>query len=220
MEKRKYESKNRYLVSLLIATLVFLLIFAISYSISYLELQRVSNLQVGVGYDIFQDKLDYSLFNASICNDNSLNKVSKDLGFQGRIIDDLERRLGKQNENVLLRKQFYSLIELEHFEFVRDFNKNCVKPWETEERINTIFFFYSNNESYLKDSEEAGRILESVVNRNENLLVYSFDVDLSSNLVDKLERKYGVTESPTVVINEKTKLKLPANILEIEKYLF
>lgn len=219
MEKRKYESKNRYLVSLLIATCVFVLIFAISYSISYFELQRVSNLQVGVGYDIFNDKLDYSLFNGSICDDKSLDKVSQDLGFQGRIIDDLERRLGKQNENVLLRKQFYSLIELEHFEFVRDFNKNCVKPWTKEKKISTIFFFYSNNESYLKDSEEAGRILGVVYERNEDIIIYSFDVDLQSSLVDKLEGKYGITESPTIVINEKTKIKLPANIDEIEKHL-
>lgn len=217
--ERRYESKNRYLLSLLIATLVFLLIFAISYSISYLELQRVSNLQVGVGYDIFKDKLDYSLFNGSVCDDKSLDKISRDLGFQGRIIDDLERRLGKKNENVLLRKQFYSLIELEHFEFVRDFNQNCVKPLKPENKINTIFFFYSNDESYLKDSEEAGRILETVANRNENLIIYSFDVDLKSDLVDKLERKYSITESPTIVINEKTKIKLPANIKEIEKYL-
>lgn len=213
MEKRKFESKNRYLISLIITTFVFLLIFAVSYSISYLELQRISNLQVGVGYDIFKDKLDYSLFNAPICDKESFEKISLDLGFQGRIIDDLERKLGKQNENVLLRKQFYVLIELEHFEFVKEFNQKCGK------NIDTIFFFYSNNDSYLKESEEAGRILGAVHSRNENLIIYSFDVDLASNLVDKLEDRYNITDSPTVVINEKAKIKLPANIQEIERHL-
>lgn len=213
MGKRKYESKNRYIVSLLIATFVFFLIFAVSYSISYFELQRVSNLQVGVGYDIFEDKLDYSLFNASICDKESFGKISQDLGFQGRIIDDLERKLGKQNENVLLRKQFYALTELEHFEFVREFNKKCGN------KIDTILFFYSNNESEVKESEEAGRILGILYGRNEDIMIYSFDIDLNSNLINKLENKYNVTDSPLIVINEKVKIKLPANIREIEKHL-
>lgn len=213
MEQRKFESKNRYLISLIIATIVFLLIFAVSYSISYFELQRVSNLQVGVGYGIFEDKLDYSLFNASICNEESFDKVSQDLGFQGRIIDDLERKLGKQNEDVLLRKQFYTLVELEHFEFVKTYNAKCGN------KIDTILFFYSNNVSQLEASEEAGRILSVVSSRDENLIIYSFDIDLNSDLVNKLEKNYNITDSPTVIINNKIKIELPVNIQEIERHL-
>lgn len=212
MEKRKFENKNRYLISIIIGTFIFLLVFAISYSISYFELQRVSNLQVGVGYDIFKDKLDYSFFNESICDKESFDKISQDLSFQGRIIDDLEKKLGKQNEDVLLRKQFYALIELEHLEFVKAYNAKCGN------KIDTILFFYSNNNSELKESEEAGRILGAVYSRNENLIIYSFDVDLSSNLVDKLENRYNITKTPMIVINEKTKVGVN-NILEIERYL-
>jgi len=212
MEKRKFENKNRYIISIIIGTFIFLLIFAISYSISYFELQRVSNLQVGVGYDIFKDKLDYSLFNAPICDEESFDKISQDLSFQGRIIDDLEKKLGKQNGDVLLRKQFYALIEMEHFEFIKELNQKCGK------KVDTIFFFYSNNDSELKESEEAGRILGVVYSRNENLIIYSFDVDLASNLVDKLENRYNITETPMIVINEKTKVGVN-NILEIERHL-
>ena len=213
MEQRKFESKNRYLISLVIGTLVFLLVFAISYSVSYFELQRVSNLQVGVGYDIFKDKLDYSFFKENICGTESFEKVSQDLGFQGRIIDDLERKFGKQDEDVLLRKQFYSLIELEHFEFVKTYNEKCGN------KIDTILFFYSNNASEIEDSEEAGRILGVVSSRNDNLIIYSFDIDLDSDLVDKLEKNYNITDPPVAVINEKAKIELPANIQEIERHL-
>ena len=213
MEQRKFESKNRYLISLVIGTLVFLLVFAISYSVSYFEFQRVSNLQVGVGYDIFKDKLDYSFFKEDICGTESFEKVSQDLGFQGRIIDDLERKFGKQDEDVLLRKQFYSLIELEHFEFVKTYNEKCGN------KIDTILFFYSNNASEIEDSEEAGRILGVVSSRNDNLIIYSFDIDLDSDLVDKLEKNYNITNPPVAVINEKAKIGLPANIQEIERHL-
>ena len=51
------------------------------------------------------------------------------------------------------------------------------------------------------------------------MIIYSFDVDLDSDLVDKLEKKYNITGSPVAVINEKAKIELPANIQEIEKHL-
>jgi len=183
---REFESRKRYVAAVIIGTIAFLIVFAISYSLSYVELQRISNLQTGVGYDVFEDNLDYSFFGISPCNTSSFEKISEDLGFQGRIIDDLERKMGKKDENVLLRKKFYSLIEIEHFDFVNAFNQECGKKY------NTILFFYSNNAS---------------------------EVDLASDLIDKLKNKYNITDSPVAVINEQVQVKLPANIIEIEKYL-
>lgn len=212
---RAFSSKKRYVAAVIIATIVFLLVFAVSYSLSYLEFQRISNLQTGVGYDIFEDKLGYSFFGSSLCDTTSFEKVSQDLRFQGIIIDDLERKLGKQDENVLLRKKFYSLIEIEHFEFVKAFNGKC------NPKVDTILFFYSNNESKESKSEEAGKILGVVSSKNKELVIYSFDFDLNSDLVNKMETKYNIigSEVPVIIINEKTKLDMPANIREIEKYL-
>ena len=195
---REFESRKRYVAAVIIGTIAFLIVFAISYSLSYVELQRISNLQTGVGYDVFEDNLDYSFFGISPCNTSSFEKISEDLGFQGRIIDDLERKMGKKDENVL----------------VNAFNQECGKKY------NTILFFYSNNASEADASEESGRILGVVHNRYEkNLTIYSFDVDLASDLIDKLKNKYNITDSPVAVINEQVQVKLPANIIEIEKYL-
>jgi len=213
MEQRKFENKKRYVLSVIIGTALFLLIFAVSYSISYLELQRVSNLQVGVGYDIFQDKLQYSLFETIPCNLSSFEKISKDLAFQGRIIDDLEQKMGKQNKDVLLRKKFYTLIELEHFEFVKYLNERC------NSRLNTIFFFYSNNAPQQKDAEDAGKILGIVASKNEDLIIYSFDVNLDSELIASLKNKYNVTATPSIVINQKPVILVPDNVPDIEVYL-
>ncbi len=211
---RAFLSKKRYVIAVIIATIVFLLVFALSYSLSYLEFQRISNLQTGVGYDIFQDKLNYSFFGSSLCNTPSFEKVSQDLGFQGSIIDDLERKLGKQNQNVLLRKKFYSLIEIEHFEFVKAFNEKC------SPKVDTILFFYSNNKSKASQSDEAGKILGVISSKHKELVIYSFDFDLNSNLVNEMEAKYNITgsEVPVIVVNEKKKLNMPSNIQEIEKY--
>ena len=138
MEKRKIQNKQRYLLAFLIGTFIFTSGFIITYSISFWEYKRISNIQGVISYDIFKDKLGYSLFNKNICAQTSLRKISEDLRFQGRIIDDLEGKFGKNDERVLFKKKFYSLIELEHFEFVNDLNKEC------NSTIPTILFFYSN----------------------------------------------------------------------------
>lgn len=215
-QSREFTSKKRYLWAFLIGTAIFLLVFAISSSLSYLEFQRVAAVQTGVSYEIFEDKLDYSFFGIPICNTGNFEQVSSDLGFQGRIIDDLERKLGKQNEDVLMRKKFYSLIEIEHFDFVRDYNAKCGK------KHNTILFFYSNNATEAEESEEAGRILGVVGSKYEGRInIYSFDVNLDSELVDKMQARYNVAdfESPTVIINEKTKIAMPVDTQEIERHL-
>ena len=214
MEKREFKSKRRYLFAFLIGTAVFFLVFVLSYYISYLEFQRVSNLQGDISYKIFEDKLDYSFFNLGKCSNESFEKISADLGFQGRIIDDLEKKLGKGNEKVLEKKKFYTLIELEHFEFVNMLNKDC------STNINTILFFYSNDKDDIIKSEDTGKLLDVLYGRNSgNLVIYSFDVNLDADLIKNLMEKYGVETSPTLIVNGKTKLFNPKNINEVEKYL-
>jgi len=212
---RKFVSRKRYVASVIIGTIVFLLIFGLSYSLSYLELNRVTGLQAETSYDIFEDRLDYSFFNEPFCSGAAFDQITKDLAFQGRIIDDLENKLGKNDVAVLERKKFYTLVELEHLEFINLLNERC------DGNVDTILFFYSNSDPKLDTSEEAGRILGVLHQRRVNLVIYSFDIDLKSELVDKLEAKYNITtsEAPVIVINEETKLEMPVNIQEVEKRL-
>ncbi len=208
-----FRSKSRYLISFLIGTFVFLMVFGISYSLSYLEFQRISSLQGNLAYDIFSHRLDYSLFDKPICNEESFDKVSKDLNFQGRIIDDLENKLGKNDKNVLFRKKFYTLIELEHFDFVNLLNEKCGFD------IQTILFFYSNKNKDGESSEELGKLLSTVYRRNENLMIYSFDINLDSEIIGELKNKFGIDEPLTLIINGEDLVVNPENINDIESHL-
>ncbi|MDD5700083.1 MAG: hypothetical protein PHH00_02735 [Candidatus Nanoarchaeia archaeon] len=213
--ERKFQDKKRYLWAFIIGTAAFILVFLISNGISFLEFQRISSIQDTFAYKMFEDKLYSSFFNQSVCGDESLDKVSQDLGFQGKIIDDLEKKFGKDSEQVLQRKKFYTLVEIEHFEFVQLRIKNC--------RLskNTILFFYSNKEKDITRSEEIGRLLNEVYLKNEdNLLIYSFDINLESDLIENLMEKYDVTESPTLIINSNSTVTEPIRIENVENHLF
>jgi len=214
MEKRELKNGKRYIWAFIISTAIFAMIILVSYSISFVEVQRVSGMQNSLAYSIFQDSLDYSLFNQSVCSNESYEKLSSDLGTQGSIISDLEQKFGKNNQQVLEEKKFYTLVELEHFQFVQTMNKEC------SFRINTILFFYSNSQKEVSKSEKLGEILSTVYSKHHNLVIYSFDINLNNTLIEHLKEKYNVTEPLTLIINNNVTVKDPQNINDIEKYIF
>ena len=214
MEPRKVQSKKRYLWAFIIGTAIFVIGFAFTNMVAYLEFQRVANLQDPTSYQIFQDKLQYSLFGADICEEETYQKISQDLTFQGQIIGDLENKLGLDNPGVLFRKKFFTLIQLEHFEFVKLINEECNKS------INSILFFYSNKKADLENSEKLGNILGPIYQRNkENLVLYSLDLNLDSEIMEKLREKYNVGEESVVIVNEDQRFTKINHVSEIEQHL-
>ena len=214
MGRRKIKSKKRYLYAFLIGTMIFIIGFAITYSVAYFEYQRISTLQGPTSYKIFQDKLQYTLFGKDICLDESYREMSEDLNFQGQIIGDLEEKMGKDNEGVLFRKKFYTLIQLEHLEFVKDINKECGR------NINIVLFFYSNEKKDLEKSEELGNLLGTIYEKNKDKMVlYSMDMNLDSEIMTSLRNKYNLGEESVIIVNEEQRFTEINNIKEVEKYL-
>ncbi len=213
---RRIQNKKRYLLAFIIATVLFIMGFLITHSIAFFEYSRISNLQRDLSYDIFQDKIMHSLFDYDICEKGFLNEISADLGHQGRIIDDLEKKLGKNDKNVLAQKKFYTLVELEHFEFIQQLNLEC------NFSIPIILFFYSNEKDDIKESENVGDLLTAVYNQYPEVKIYSFDINLDSKLIDLLKEKYFVKVSPTIIIyqgGEAYTIINPKNIDSIIKHL-
>ncbi len=212
-EKRPVQSPKRYVLAFIIGTAIFLLGFSITTSLSYLQFQRISNLQGITSYEIFVKKLKHGFFEQNPCSEQSFRQISDDLRFQGVIIDDLEKKLGKDNSQVLFRKKFYTLIELEHLEFVNQLNKEC------SQNITTILFFYSNEKEDLGESEEVGKMLDYLYSQNTNLLIYSFDINLDSELIRELNQKFNIQTPPTLIVNQETKIIKPRNINDVLKFL-
>lgn len=207
------QSKKRYLLSFIIGTAIFCLIFILTNFLGRTELNRMNSINEEMAQDIFKDKLAYSFFDERTCSEEYFGKISRDLGYSGSIINDIEKKFGKEDLGVLEQKKFYTLVLLEHLEFLKDYNKNCNSSFQY------ILFFYSNQKDKYEDSEEVGRMLDSLGKDYPNVSVYSFDINLNSDLIQKLVDKYNVTKAPLVIIDEKFVLEDIKNIEEVEKYL-
>jgi glutaredoxin len=182
-------------------------------TISKVELGRVYSIQGEMAQDIFKDKLAYSFFEEKVCSQESFSQISKDLGYSGSIINSLEEKLGKEDERVLEQKKFYTLVLLEHLEFLKDYNSIC------NTSLDYILFFYSNQKGQYKSSENLGKMLDVLTVEKQNVSVYSFDINLDSELIEKLVKKYNITQAPTIVINGNVKLEEVQSINEVKSYL-
>jgi len=212
MEKRAFDNKKRYIYALIMAVILFILGFFLTYSVNYFELQRISFLQENVFYDFYKTQAGYILFNDSICNKDHLEKIDSSIDVQGLIVDQLENKLGKEDESIQDKKKYYYLLELSHLSLMKELNNKCNFSYDS------ILFFYSNQNNFLSKSKEIGRILDYIKNENPDVLIYSFDFLSNDELVKKLKSFYKIDNSITIIVNEKdylTEIKNADDILNL-----
>ncbi|MDO8467618.1 MAG: hypothetical protein Q7S56_01565 [Nanoarchaeota archaeon] len=212
MLEREVQSKKRYVWAFVIGTILFLLIIALSYFFAFVRFQSITDLQTSSAYSLFEKKVDYTFFNDNICSAENFRSLTESLAYQGQTLQNLESKFGKDDVGVLERKKFYTVLLLEHLDYVNSYNSRC------SPKFDSILFFYSN-ERNPDDSNDAGKVLDAAYSLDKNILIYSFDSDLNSTLVQKLKDKFNITNVPAVIINENKTLTWPFSVNDIEKYL-
>ena len=104
-------------------------------------------------------------------------------------------------------------MELEHFEFINEYNEKC------NQNRTTILFFYSNLKKDLDESERVGRLLDFVSEKNKNVHIYSFDINLDSRIINNLKQSYNIQSSPSIIINKNQKIDSQIDLDKIEKHI-
>jgi len=105
------------------------------------------------------------------------------------------------------------MLEIQHLLLIDKYNKNCNKT------IPIVLFFYSNEENFIVQAEKMGFILSTYKANNKNIMIYSFDYSLNTNLINLLKKKYDITQANTIIINGQTKVWNLNNIDDLKKYL-
>lgn len=210
MEKRDVKPLRVFL-AFLIATFILVTIFLISFSVAYYRSQTITKDQETIRYQLLELSLEEELSNQ--CGSSMLSTLSSDLDNMGSSLGMLEDKLGKNDPDVLAQKKKYTMLELQHYLISKRQSVLC------EENITFILFFYSNAEDFRDKAEEMGYILSTAKRNNPGgVMVYSFDYDLSSNMISILKTKYGLTAPNVLVIND-LKVGSISSIDDLNKYL-
>jgi hypothetical protein len=198
----KEEDKKKrmnYIAAISLALLIFLLGSIAGWQYSDYKLQKFQSEQEKLNLLISGLDIKGSLLSSQGCNINltSLFDSKKEIGGDVAI---LESRLGKENEDVLLKKEQYQLVEIKTLLLFQKLNKDCNYGYDT------IVFFYTNSKQdnlESAQSEDQGYILDNLYLRNkDSLVIFSFDINTNNPAINSLKDIYGVKKAPTLIINE------------------
>ncbi|MFW5846565.1 MAG: hypothetical protein ACOCUU_00255 [Nanoarchaeota archaeon] len=210
MEKNTRYLRN-FIIAVILGTIIFIGIFFLGYILSYYNSQKLIQSQEDLRYELLSFEIQKNLLGDD-CENFNPYLFSEKMDNLGRIIGILEQRLGENNPDILQQKKIYSLLETRHFLYIKENNENC--PNE----IPTILFFYSNEKNLKERAEEIGIMLSSLKNQEE-VMVYSFDYNLDSNVIDILKQKYNINQPNMLVINEKAIINKFKNVNDIKEHI-
>lgn len=107
----------------------------------------------------------------------------------------LENARGKGDWEVAKLKSDYMVQQIRDFLLVQRINSQC------SERISTLLYFYT---SPCVECTEQGKVGPPLKREYPGLMIYAFDVDLGVAAVSALQKAYGITEYPSLVLDGKT----------------
>jgi|GEM_PF-2035982 len=210
MEHREMQALP-FIVTFIITTFLFVMIFSVANFTSYLNYSGISSENSAMSVALS----DLNVYiESSSCEHTYLLDSSKKLDEVGAKLNILEKSFGKLDSRVVEQKVLYSEIEMRHYALIKKLNDFCGK------NFTTLLFFYSNSEEKQDESDNMGYILGVFKQRHpDEVMVYSFDSNLNSTLIDSLLIKYNISYAPVVLINDNQGVEI-SNLVQLEKIVF
>ena len=140
-----------------------------------------------------------SAFGGDKCSLSSprVQSLSEELGDIGRLLTKYEStKVFEKTEFNYLKRQYF-LLEIKAYSLFTSLKKEC------NYNYTTILFFYDAGD---ETSVRQGYVLDALVKTNQNTHIFSFDRLFADDpTLETVKLHYNVTNSPTLVINNKVK---------------
>jgi hypothetical protein len=196
MTKRKID-KGKYLAVLAVTTLVFIVGILLGNYFSSQKLAQIDHIGESLKTDTMAMELQYELIAEDPCPYVNSTPLAEELYEMASKLDYMENRLGEEDENVKDLKRYYSLLEIQHWLFMKKTNREC------NASKSLILFFYTNEQD-CSDCKEQGFILTWLRRNYADVYIYSFDNALQNAAIDTLKSMYNIEGTPATVVDGKT----------------
>ncbi len=188
---------SRYIAALAITTLIFVIGILIGNKISAAKLVNLDDAAQKMRTDVLGTELQYQLILENACNITDPTVLSDELYKIGSKLDFMENDLGKKNVQVLNLKEYYSMLEIEHWLLLKKVRRQCNAPYDL------ILYFYTNLEDCL-DCDQQGHVLNYLHKKFPDVNIYSFDINIDNPILDTIKSLYAIKKAPSLVIDEVT----------------
>ena len=195
MMDRKKIQFSKYIAAFAITLLVFIAGVALGSSSDRKKLAIVDDIEQDIKMNTMGTEIQYLLMTDSPCTFVNSTQMAIELGNLGSKLTFMESQLGTDDKRVLELKEYYHLLELRHWLFLKKAKEECDKNFEL------VLYFYSNKGD-CRDCEEQGHVLTYVHKKNPAFNIYSFDVNINNPALNTLKERYNIRTTPTIIINE------------------
>ena len=210
-------------------TKVFLLtavVFAAGLMVGiWLDSGRVEDLrEVITKQDLsFNDARLQNLYYQTFSNDSAFcdSATKSNADFSYRIYQEgleLEKAetVNRFSTQLIDQKKRYTLLQLQFWLNSVYLKEKCGKNYST------LLYFYSQyNQEVSNDQNVQSRVVLDLIEKcgPEKLLSAPIPIDLDIGMVNLLKEKYGITKTPSILINEKTLLEGMQSKEDLEKII-
>lgn len=198
LNRKKFQT-TKYLLAFIISTLIFIIGVGVGNYISTAKLNKIDGIEQDIKSDVFGIELQYLLLTENPCSavEENLGDYAEELYELGEKLTFMESKLDKNDPDVLRLKEYYSLLLIRHWLFLKKANEEC------DYGRTLILYFYSNVEGECPKCEEQGFVLTTIRKKNEDVRTYSFDINIDNVALNTVKTMFGITAAPTLVINDK-----------------
>ena len=194
---RKRMQKTKYLAVFATTTLIFIVGILVGNYFASLKLEKIDDIESQLKIDTLGTELQFSLFAQQPCGFINSTPLIDELHELGVKLDHMENILGKKNKDVLMLKDYYSILELRQWMLENEIKDKC------GENRTLVLYFYSNDKDACPKCEEQGFILTYIRKNFKDVNIYSFDADSDNAAIKAIKSIYQIETVPTVVVNGK-----------------
>lgn len=191
---------KRYFIVFIITSIIFGLAFWASSIFSSNKISQLQEIQEQIAIDILSTETRYALLEQTSCvhSVTSLEEeqgLSRELNDLARRLKFMESQLSPEDEDVLFIKKYYSLLQIKDYLLMEEIKDRC------GENLFTILYFHQGD---CDDCQKQSLVLDELVSQYPETRVYWLDKDVNTPAIQTMLSIFGITQGPTMVIDDKT----------------
>ncbi|MBP9866497.1 MAG: hypothetical protein KBC41_00250 [Candidatus Pacebacteria bacterium] len=191
---------KKYILTFLITFSIFVTAFFASTFFSDKRVENVKSIQDTIAIDILSSETQFDLLKEVPCSNVNDSSLSSELSTLGDKLSHTENERGKDDDDVIYLKKYYSLLQIKDYIL----SKKLVEKCGAGKKPVFIIYFYSNQGDCSECTRE-GYVLTRLREIYPDLRIYSFDYNLPLSAIDSMKKIYRIKENlPALVIEDET----------------
>lgn len=176
------KTMNRLLLAFIISTFLFIIAISFGSFLSVLKVYDIDEMQYDLITDVNANNLGYLLLLEDPCDVEIGNEINEEISDLGRKLSFMETQRGRGNEEVKRLREYYSLLQIKHYLFMKSIKEECGRDYDL------VLYFYEECDL----CQDQGFLLKYFKDKYGDIYVYAFDYHSDNEAIQSLKKKYDV----------------------------